>query len=285
MRTAIVQPPGVEHHFGDGEFIVSKTVTFGMITYANDAFLRVSGYAEHDLLGKPHTIIRHPDMPRSVSRPLWSTIQHGEEIFAYVVNLARDGTHYWVFAHVTPSFRGNGEIVGYHSNRRSPEQRAVAQAAALYRMLRQEEARRSSRPRRSTPACDCSRASCATPTGPTTNGSGTSPQRARAAITANSLRTVSGARSPRAPSPSTTPGAPGATRSRRSRTTRRSERSWPRPFTQCRHRQRRPSSATIEAIDDQADGFTTAATGGQGDGLPELGERLRVEPDRLRPQS
>ena len=77
---------GVERHFDEHEIIVSKTDLKGRITYANDTFLRVAGYRERDILGQPHSIIRHPDMPRCVFALLWQTIEAGREIFAYVIN-------------------------------------------------------------------------------------------------------------------------------------------------------------------------------------------------------
>jgi len=132
-------PTQVERTFGEDEIIVSKTDTRGRITYANDVFCRVSLYSEDELLGQPHSLIRHPDMPRAVFQLLWDAIQAGREIFAYVVNLAADGAHYWVLAHVTPSFDPAGRVVGYHSNRRSPHRDAVTAASELYARLRAEE--------------------------------------------------------------------------------------------------------------------------------------------------
>lgn len=128
-------PSGTERTFGEEEIIVSKTDRHGRVTYANDVFLRVSGYTEAEILGQPHSLIRHPDMPRCVFRFLWETIESGREVFAYVLNLAKNGDHYWVFAHVTPTFGPGGSIVGYHSNRRSPDRHAVAQVEPLYREL------------------------------------------------------------------------------------------------------------------------------------------------------
>ncbi len=143
MRPSLVTPSGVERRFGDHEMIVTKTDLKGVITYANDVFLRVAAYAEADAVGAPHNIIRHPDMPRAVFKLMWDTIGSGREIFAYVVNLARDGAHYWVFAHVTPSFDAAGRIIGYHSSRRLPDPRAIAAVEPLYRRLRAEEQRHS----------------------------------------------------------------------------------------------------------------------------------------------
>ncbi len=115
------------------------------MTYANSVFLRVSCYDEADVMGQPHSLIRHPDMPRVIFKLLWETVQAGDEIFAYVNNLAADGAHYWVFAHVTPSRSATGLSTGYHSNRRSPGRGAVTAAASLYQLLAAEE-RKHARP-------------------------------------------------------------------------------------------------------------------------------------------
>jgi PAS domain S-box-containing protein len=130
---------GVERFFADNEIIVSKTDLKGRITYANDVFLRISGYREEEILGQPHSIIRHPHMPRCVYALLWQAIATGREIFAYVVNRSSNGDHYWVLANVTPTFDASGRVRGYHSNRRRPREEAVTAAAALYRRLCAEE--------------------------------------------------------------------------------------------------------------------------------------------------
>lgn len=134
-------PTGNERTFGEEEIIVSKTDTNGRITYANDVFLRIASYTEAEVIGQPHSIIRHPDMPRCVFQLLWSTIASGKEIFAYVVNMAKNGDHYWVLAHVTPTFDGAGKIVGFHSNRRTPDRAALAAIQPLYRELLDVERR------------------------------------------------------------------------------------------------------------------------------------------------
>lgn len=134
-------PTGIERHFGEDEIIVSKTDRQGRLTYTNDIFLQISGYEEADLIGKPHAIIRHPDMPRVVFKLLWDAVQDGREIFAYVNNMASNGDHYWVLAHVTPSLDGSGNIVGFHSNRRVPERRALEKIMPLYATLRDIERR------------------------------------------------------------------------------------------------------------------------------------------------
>lgn len=126
---------GREVTFGLDEIIVSKTDTKGRITYANDVFQRVSGYTEDELLGSAHNIVRHPGMPRCVFKFLWDRIADGHEVFAYVLNRCKNGDEYWVFAHVTPTFDGQGRISGYHSSRRVPSREALAVVRPLYQEL------------------------------------------------------------------------------------------------------------------------------------------------------
>ncbi|MBI3445848.1 MAG: PAS domain-containing protein [Magnetospirillum sp.] len=135
MSRADIYLSGVERTFGADEIIVSKTDTKGRIIYANEVFLRMAGYAEADILNQAHSIIRHPEMPRCVFKLLWDTIEAGKEIFAYVKNRSKNGDHYWVLAHVTPTFDKSGNIVSYHSNRRSPKRDAVAKVEGLYKEL------------------------------------------------------------------------------------------------------------------------------------------------------
>ena len=136
-----IRPTGRERSFAADELIVSKTDPRGVITYANDVFLRVSGYDMHEVVGQPHNLIRHPEMPRAVYKLLWDTLGAGREIFAYINNLASDGGHYWVLAHVTPSYGSDGRAIGYHSNRRKPSPRAVELVQPLYTQLLAEERR------------------------------------------------------------------------------------------------------------------------------------------------
>lgn len=138
MASAIA-PTDTELFFDADDIIVSKTDLKGRITYANKVFCQVAGYSEAELIGQPHSIIRHPDMPRCVFKLLWDTLADGQEIFAYVKNRAKCGGFYWVFAHVTPSFGNNGQVVGYHSNRRVPDKRVVAAIAPVYAELLREE--------------------------------------------------------------------------------------------------------------------------------------------------
>ena len=135
---------GKERVFSDTQLIVTKTDPKGIITYANELFVEVSGFSEGELIGQPHNMIRHPDMPRCVFKLLWARISSGKEIYAYVVNRSKNGDHYWVLAHVTPSYGDNREITGFHSSRRAPNRKALEAIIPLYKSLREEEARHSS---------------------------------------------------------------------------------------------------------------------------------------------
>lgn len=139
MAVPTVCPTGRQRTFGEDEIIVSKTDLKGRITYANEVFLRLASYREEDLLGQPHNIIRHPDMPACVFKLLWDTISAGREIFAYVLNLASNGDEYWVHAHITPSYDAAGTLVGYHSNRRTPDAAALEKIKPIYAVLLAEE--------------------------------------------------------------------------------------------------------------------------------------------------
>jgi len=135
MARIQAQPTGRESPFHENEIIVSKTDLKGRLTYANDVFLRVSGFSAREIVGQPHNIIRHPDMPRTIFKLLWETIEAKGEIFAYVVNMASNGDHYWVLAHVTPSFDAQGNVVGYHSNRRKPDPDKIEKIIPIYKAL------------------------------------------------------------------------------------------------------------------------------------------------------
>lgn len=130
---------GNERTFREDQIIVSKTDTKGRITYANDMFLQIADYTESEVIGQPHSLIRHPFMPRCIFKLLWETVSSNNELFAYVVNKTKFGDYYWVLAHVTPSHDNNGNIVGYHSNRRKPNPEAVNIITPLYARLKEIE--------------------------------------------------------------------------------------------------------------------------------------------------
>jgi PAS domain S-box-containing protein len=116
---------GREAFFDDDEIIVSKTDLKGKLTYGNRTFYRLAGLSEKQCIGQQHNIIRHPEMPRSVFELLWNTLKDGKELFAYVNNRSSNGDNYWVYAHITPSHDARGNIVGYHSSRRTPNRKVL----------------------------------------------------------------------------------------------------------------------------------------------------------------
>lgn len=129
-----------EVFFSPEEVIISKTDLKGRITYANRTFCDVSGYELKELIGAPHSCIRHEDMPRAVFKLLWDSLSGRQEVFAYVKNTTKTGGYYWVFAHVTPSFDAEGQVVGYHSSRRSPNRDIIRDVIEpLYQGLLQKE--------------------------------------------------------------------------------------------------------------------------------------------------
>ncbi|NWF90408.1 MAG: PAS domain-containing protein [Ignavibacteriaceae bacterium] len=134
-----VQPTSVEQVMREDDFIVSKTDTKGVITYCNRIFMEFAKYDEHELIGQQHNIVRHPDMPRCIFKLLWDTIKQKQEINAYVKNLSSDGSYYWVHANVTPVIDDKGEIQGYYSVRRKPNQVRLEKIKQLYKTLLEEE--------------------------------------------------------------------------------------------------------------------------------------------------
>jgi len=136
-----VAPINKYREMRDDDFIVSKTDLKGRIEYANRIFMEFAQMTENELLGQPHNIIRHPEMPRAIFKLLWNTVQSGKEIFAYVLNMAKDGSGYWVLANVTPVLNEKEEIVGYYSVRRKPSRKAVDYIKPIYKQMLEEEKR------------------------------------------------------------------------------------------------------------------------------------------------
>jgi len=121
-------------------YIVSETDAKGKITYCNDYFMEVSGYTNEELIGKPHNIVRHPDMPKVVFKLLWETISAGKNINAVVKNLAKDGRYYWIFTEFEiRKDTDTGEIIGYHAARKSISKHVIEIIADLYAELLQIE--------------------------------------------------------------------------------------------------------------------------------------------------
>jgi aerotaxis receptor len=109
----------IETPYPDGKLIVSTTTSDGVITHVNQSFIDMSGFSESELIGAPHSILRHPDMPPVAFKDLWDTVGKGEKWQGYVKNLRKDGGYYWVKATVIPNIRDN-KLVAYTSVRRKP---------------------------------------------------------------------------------------------------------------------------------------------------------------------
>lgn len=130
-----IAPTSVEVPVGDDDVIVSKTDLSGRITYVNRTFMRISNFAEREVLGKQHNVVRHPDMPRGVYRLMWDTLKAEREFFGIVKNLTSDGHFYWVFANVTADCDDDGQSVGYFSVRRHAPASAVRAVSDLYAQM------------------------------------------------------------------------------------------------------------------------------------------------------
>ena len=115
----------------DEYVITSKTDLNGIITYSSKAFEKISGYSEQELRGKPHNIIRHPDMPKSVFKELWETISKEKTWSGEIKNLKKDGTHYWVNTKITPTYNHDGKHIGYTSVRQDISDKKKIQAESL----------------------------------------------------------------------------------------------------------------------------------------------------------
>ncbi|GAB3355772.1 MULTISPECIES: methyl-accepting chemotaxis protein [Giesbergeria] len=136
MRTNLPVTPH-EFDYSGEELLMSTTDETGRITHCNAAFSRVSGYAIHELMGQPHNMVRHPDMPPEAFKDMWNTIGKGRTWVGVVKNRRKDGGHYWVRAHVTPLME-NGKPKGYMSVRVKPSREEVHEAQALYARVVQE---------------------------------------------------------------------------------------------------------------------------------------------------
>ena len=118
----------------DEDVIISTTDMKGTTTFANDAFLRISGFSNEELIGKNHNVVRHPDMPPEAFADLWSTLKAGKSWMGIIKNRCKNGDYYWVDGYVTPMFE-RGSIVGYQSVRIKPQQEDVQRASRLYKQL------------------------------------------------------------------------------------------------------------------------------------------------------
>jgi len=116
--------------------IMSKTDKRGVIEYANDYFMEVSGYEEYELMGQSHNIIRHPDMPKVIFKELWRRLKNGENIYAIVKNKAKDGRYYWVLTSFETKYDADGNIVSHYAKRKAVPSQAIFHIEKVYKTLR-----------------------------------------------------------------------------------------------------------------------------------------------------
>jgi aerotaxis receptor len=124
-----------EYVLKNDDFLVSQTDSKGKILFANDDFCKVAGYSLEELVGKPHNVVRHRDMPKAAFKDLWETIKNGKVWHGYVKNMTKDGGYYWVYATVYPMYDATKKEQTYLSCRRKPSPSEIAEAQALYSTL------------------------------------------------------------------------------------------------------------------------------------------------------
>ncbi len=129
----------VDHPLHDDDLLISRTDVRGVITWANEGFCRVAGYSVDELVGRPHNLVRHPDMPRGAFADLWATVKEGKAWRGIVKNRCKNGDHYWVEADVTP-IRRNGEVVGFLSIRGQPDVAERRGVEPVYAKMIEQEA-------------------------------------------------------------------------------------------------------------------------------------------------
>ena len=129
----------MERVLNENDFIVSKTDLKGNITYCNQIFMEIAEYTEEELIGQPHNIIRHEEMPRVVFKYLWDEIKEKREVFAFVINKTKNGNFYWVFANITATLDERGNIISYYSVRRKPNPKAIEVIHPIYKAMLEAE--------------------------------------------------------------------------------------------------------------------------------------------------
>ena len=119
--------------------IISKTDLKGIITYVNTPFCKLAGYSKEELIGKAHSIVRHPDMPKEIFKTLWSTIEKGENFRGFIKNLRKDGKYYWVEAFIQPIYDDNGVKIGYISSRKPISESDKIKYENIYKEMKKKE--------------------------------------------------------------------------------------------------------------------------------------------------
>ncbi len=136
----IVKPKPINEEVPfDGGVMITETDTSGIITYANRKFREMTGYDKEELIGSPHSINRHPDMPKAAFKTMWETIKRGDMWEGYVKNMRKDGKYYWVIVWIKPKLDENGNIVGYIAGRKVPNRQDIKRIEQEYRLMKEHE--------------------------------------------------------------------------------------------------------------------------------------------------
>jgi len=131
-------PVDIEVPF-DGGVMITETDTAGIITYANRKFRELTGYTKEELIGSPHNINRHPDMPKIAFKGMWERIKRGEYWEGYVKNMTKEGKYYLVIVWIKPKFDDDGNIIGYIAGRKVPDRAKMTKALKTYKELKEAE--------------------------------------------------------------------------------------------------------------------------------------------------
>jgi len=134
-----VTPTDEEYTFGN-DVIISQTDSNGIITYANRAFCKISAYKQNELIGKPHNIIRHPDMPSIIFEKMWKTIADGQTWNGLVKNMRKDGMYYWVDTEILPIRDEDNTITGYIAVRKAASQKDIKESQETYKKILETQA-------------------------------------------------------------------------------------------------------------------------------------------------
>ena len=127
--------PKDKEYFFDDNVIISQTDAKGIITYGNRAFFNVSGYEKEELIGYPHNVIRHPDMPKEIFKKMWETIQSGEVWNGLVKSLRKDGRYYWLNTEILPIQNENNKIIGYISTKKVASKKDIQENEEIYQKM------------------------------------------------------------------------------------------------------------------------------------------------------
>lgn len=131
--------PVNEEVFFDGKTLISETDTKGIITFVNRKFVEMSGYTKEEALGQPHSILRHPDMPKAAFAEMWKIIESGKMWEGYVKNLRKDGKFYWVIVNIIPKYDENHTIIGYTASRKVPDRNMINIVSMQYKEMVDKE--------------------------------------------------------------------------------------------------------------------------------------------------